>query len=182
MKRTQLGFSLLELLVTLSIAGILLGIGVPSYRYVTNSNRVSAEVNGLLMDLQFARSEAIKEGRNVVVCPAAAGPVCNATSSWQNGWIVFNDLNGNGAYDAGTETILRNQASFNNTDTFVSDNGVQSVTFNREGFTAGMPATPSNYVTVTLHDATANPTWSRCLQITTLGNLTTQRKGQGNCQ
>ena len=48
------------MMVVILIASILLAVGVPSYRYVTNSNRLSAEVNALLGDLQFARSEAIK--------------------------------------------------------------------------------------------------------------------------
>jgi len=61
MKSTQHGLSMIELISVVSIVGILLVIGVPSYRYVITSNRVSAEVNGLLMDMQFARSEAIKE-------------------------------------------------------------------------------------------------------------------------
>ena len=59
------GFTLLELLITMSIAAIVLTIAVPSFRYVTNSNRIAGELNGLLGDLQFARSEAIKEGLGV---------------------------------------------------------------------------------------------------------------------
>ena len=55
----QTGFSMTELMVVMAIVAILLGIGVPSYRYITNSYRMSAEVNGLLGDLQYARAEAI---------------------------------------------------------------------------------------------------------------------------
>jgi type IV fimbrial biogenesis protein FimT len=61
------GFTLLELLITMSVATILLTIAIPSFQYVTNSNRIAGEVNGLLGDLQFARSEAIKEGQYVSV-------------------------------------------------------------------------------------------------------------------
>src|ERR1700722_10336280 len=61
------GFTLLELLITMSIAAILLTLAVPSFRYVTNSNRIAGEVNGLLGDLQFARAERVKEGGNVTV-------------------------------------------------------------------------------------------------------------------
>lgn len=182
MRSTQHGMSMVELMVTVSIAGILLAIGVPSYRYVTNSNRVSGEVNGLLMDMQFARSEAIKDGRPVTICTSATGQQCAGTVNWQNGWIVFMDLNGNGQVDA-NELVLRTQAGFGNTDTFAADNNIQSVTFNREGF-SGLPATPNGYATVTLHDSTANSQWTRCLEISTVGNVRTERRGdaQGNCQ
>ena len=56
------GFTMVEMLMTMAIATILLTIAVPSFRYVTNSNRIAGELNGLLGDLQFARAEAIKEG------------------------------------------------------------------------------------------------------------------------
>ncbi|MGO9426711.1 MAG: Tfp pilus assembly protein FimT/FimU, partial [Steroidobacteraceae bacterium] len=62
------GFTMIEMLMTMAIAIIVLTIGVPSFRYVTNSNRIAGELNGLLGDLQFARAEAIKEGTNVTVC------------------------------------------------------------------------------------------------------------------
>ncbi len=62
------GMTLVELLIVMMIAAILVGVGVPSFRYVTNSNRMSGEINNLLGDLQFARSEALKEGQTVTIC------------------------------------------------------------------------------------------------------------------
>lgn len=183
MKRTQHGLSLVELMITITISGILLAVGVPSYRYVTNSNRVSAEVNGLLMDMQFARSEAIKEGRPVTICTSAAGLKCDATVNWESGWIVFMDLNGNAQVDAAAnELVLRTQAGFGNTDTFRADNNIQFVTFNREGF-AGLAATAAGYATVTLHDKSSTKQWTRCLEVSTVGNVRTERSGDspGNC-
>ena len=59
--RKLAGVTLVELLTVMSIVAVLLGIAIPSYRYVTTSNRMSGEVNGLLGDLQFARVEAIRE-------------------------------------------------------------------------------------------------------------------------
>lgn len=170
--------------MTLVIAGILMAVGVPSYRYVTNSNRVSAEVNGLLMDMQFARSEAIKQGRPVTICPSAAGAQCDDNVKWETGWIVFMDINGNNLVDAAAnELVLRSQAGFGNSDTFRADNNIKFVTFNREGF-AGLPATATGYATVTLHDKASNKQWTRCLEVSTVGNVRTERYGdaQGTCQ
>ena len=53
------GFTLIELLMTITIAGIIAMIAIPSFRYITNSNRIASEINGLLGDLQFARAEGI---------------------------------------------------------------------------------------------------------------------------
>lgn len=173
--------TMIELLITLTVVGILLGIAVPSYRYVTYSNRASTEVNALLGEMQLARSEAIKEGQFVTVCPSTNGTGCTGGTTWSSGWIVFSDANGNATVDAG-DTVLRVQKAFAVTsDQFVSDNNVTAITFNREGFVSGLPATANGYITITLHTNPVAAQWTRCLQIMTLGSLTTERVNQGGC-
>jgi type IV fimbrial biogenesis protein FimT len=153
----------------MTIAAILMAIAIPSYRYVTNANRIAAEVNGLLGDMQYARGEAIKEGQTVTVCVSADGATCNGATTWQNGWIVFSDLNGDQTVDVG-DTVLRVQSTFTSTDTFVSNN-VAAVTFNREGFAAGLGPNGS---LITLHAATPSSASTRCLSLTTVGLMTVQ--------
>jgi type IV fimbrial biogenesis protein FimT len=187
MKGTQHGTTLIELLTVISIVGILFAIGVPSYRYVTASNRVSAEVNALLSDMQFARSEAQKEGQMVTVCPSAAQNQCDVNSTnWHNGWIVFSDINGNQQIaNPPANYLLRSQKAFVSAqDTFVSDNGLSFVSFNREGFATSFPVTAAGYVTLTLHSTPNNTQWTRCLQIFFSGMMGTERTNdsQGNCQ
>lgn len=185
MKRTQRGMTMIELLTVVSISAILLAIGVPSYRYVTTSNRVSSEVNALLSDMQFARSEAVKEGQMVTVCPSTNQTQCDANSTtWQTGWIVFSDINGNQQV-AAPVNILRKQSSFTSAqDTFVSDNAMSFASFNREGFATSFPVTAAGYVTITLHSTPNNAQWTRCLQIFFTGMMGTERTTdpQGNCQ
>jgi len=172
MKR-QTGFTLTELMVVLAIVAILLTIGVPSYRYVTNSYRMSAEVNGLLGDLQYARSEAIKEGQTVTTCVSTNSTACTGGTAWATGWIVFSDPNGNGTVDAG-ETVLRVQGAFRSQipDTFSASGNVTAITYNREGF----PRTAAGFLTttITLRDSTANGAWTRCLVIAAATPLSTQ--------
>ena len=55
------GFTMIEMLMTIAIAAILMGLAIPSFRYITNANRIASELNGLLGDLQLARTEAIKD-------------------------------------------------------------------------------------------------------------------------
>ena len=166
------GFTFVEMLVTMTIAAILLMIGVPSFQYVTNSNRIAAEINGLLGDMQYARSEAIKEGQPVTVCVSANGTSCANVNTWQSGWIVFSDVNGNAAVDAG-DVVLRVQKTFASTDTFVATNNVGAVTFNREGYANGI----ANGTLIALHDSTNNHSWIRCLSINLAGMMLSQTYG-----
>jgi type IV fimbrial biogenesis protein FimT len=165
------GFTMIELLMTIAIGSILLMIAVPSFRYVTNSNRIAAEINGLLGDLQFARAEAIKEGRTVTVCQSTTGTTCTSTATaWQGGWIVFSDPTNVGVVDAG-ENILRVQKPFSGTDTFSASNGVGAVTFNREGYAVAI----ANGTLFTLHDSTGTSAWTRCLTLSLVGQTTTEK-------
>lgn len=162
----------MELLTVVVIVAILMSIGVPSYRYVTTANRMATESNDLLGDLQYARSEAAREGQPVTVCIAnAGGTACNsASASWRSGWIVFSDPNNNQTVDTG-ETILRVQGAFTSQDTFTSSSTTTyAVTFNREGF-ANLGGSA---LTITLHDSTASQTFSRCLDISQGGTMAIQ--------
>jgi type IV fimbrial biogenesis protein FimT len=105
------GFTLIELLVTLSIAAILAAFALPSFMGTIQRNRISVTAGSLQSDLAYARSESVRRGRSVSVCPAnvtdgSAATSCNSSTNWTNGWIVFVDLNANGAVDSG-ETVLR---------------------------------------------------------------------------
>ncbi len=167
MNRHQTGFTLTEMMVVTAIVAILLGIAIPSYKYLTTSYRMSAELNNLSGDLQFARAEAIKEGNFATVCVSADGANCTAGGNWNVGWIVFSDANGNAAVD-GTDRVLRVQAAFNGT---TPDNalGATSFTFNREGF----GSTAGAYVTslVNFTDPTANAQYTRCLSVNNVGTV-----------
>jgi len=165
----MLGFTMTEMLMTIAIAAILTSLAIPSFRYVTNANRIASELNGLLGDLQLARAEAIKEGRTVTVCQSTDGATCTNSTSWQGGWIVFSDPTNVGVYDAG-ETYFRIQKPFTGTDTFIASNNVTAITFNREGYAVGM----ANGTLLTLHDSTNTSAWTRCLSINLSGQMTSE--------
>ena len=108
------GFSLLELMVTLAIGAILLGLALPSMSGLLGGSKTSATVNDLVFALQSARSEAIKRAAPVVLCPSAdpldADAVC-APVSYADGWIVFvDDVDDvDGVRDADEELVLQSE-------------------------------------------------------------------------
>jgi type IV fimbrial biogenesis protein FimT len=174
------GFTLFELIIVIGISGILAAIGTSSFKYFTTANRISTETNALLGDLQFARSEAQKQGQFVTVCPTnGAGTACTASSNWNNGWIVFVDLNNNQAFDSATEgdalgLPLRWQKPL--TDTLTGSVGtLKFVTFNREGFANSGAA--ASWVTLILNSNPANANWKRCVAISAVGAIRSEKGG-----
>src|SRR5512133_2253989 len=74
------GFTLVELLVTLAVAGILASLAMPSYREFVANQRIKTASFDLMSSLTLARSEAIKRAAQVTVAPAGG--------TWANGWSV----------------------------------------------------------------------------------------------
>lgn len=180
--RRAAGFTITELLIVITIAAILGAIGIPSYRAITNSARIAGEINGLLGDLLLARSEAVKQGvrSGVTVCMSSNGTTCaNSGLTWQNGWIVFIDTDGDLTLDVG-ETLLKRQVGFTGSDTFVSDN-TRVINFNREGFATMTGAATNSSTLITLHAATATTASTRCLALNSVGRMLVQKAGVGSC-
>jgi type IV fimbrial biogenesis protein FimT len=87
------GFTLIELMITLFIVGILLAVGVPSMRTFLQNNQLIATTNELVSSIHIARSEALKLNKKVTICVSADGKSCVSSEKWAQGWIVFVDAN-----------------------------------------------------------------------------------------
>jgi len=87
------GFTLIELVMTMAIAGILIGIAIPSFNSTITSSRITSYANDLVSALNLARSEAVRRGIQVTVST-------NGTlTHWESGWTVFVDFSSDEIYD-----------------------------------------------------------------------------------
>ena len=97
------GFTVVELMVTIAILAILLGIAAPSLRDFVLNTRLTGQANDLLGDLMLARSEAVKRDLPVSLCGKKnnGDTACGEDPKWGGGWFVVVDTNGNGKMDDG---------------------------------------------------------------------------------
>ncbi len=100
------GVTLIELMITIAILSILVGLAVPTFDSVRLSSKLRTYSNELIAGALLARSEAIKRNSVVKLCVMNSdGDDCQNSTDWENGWLLFNDLNDDDTLDAG-ETLI----------------------------------------------------------------------------
>lgn len=119
------GFTIIELMLVVSVMGILLAVGLPSLQNTVSRISTNTQAKTLVSSLSFARSEAIKRGGVVSICASSNGTDC-AADAWGDGWAVFIDNNGDadgaaGSIDVGDQILRVYQGLGSNSLVFDAD-------------------------------------------------------------
>ncbi len=115
------GFSLIELMIVLTIIAVLAAIAIPSFKGVQASARISGGVNLFVASLDTVRNEASGKNRIVGMCrslaPFAATPSCSnvasadvAANDWGSGWIIYSKpatIDTPAPFDSSTDTLIQ---------------------------------------------------------------------------
>lgn len=104
------GFTLIELIIVLAIAGILFSIALPAFTHMLAQNKQTAQLYTLFHHHQLARSEAIKSNQKVLLCKSSNGQQCTPKTKWSDGWIIFSDTDNNKKISASERVIYIQQA------------------------------------------------------------------------
>jgi type IV fimbrial biogenesis protein FimT len=110
-KSQQRGITALELMVTMAIVAILLAAGVPAFKNYGWNLRMKTAMDVLQTDLKLARGRAISHNIQTVICPTQGSNECSGKPDWENGWIVFTDLNNDHQKQAGEPLIKQADAT-----------------------------------------------------------------------
>ena len=107
----QSGFTLVELLTTLTVMITIIATGVPAMQRFMATQHMVTSMNRVASHLHLARSEAIKRGLHAVLCPSLDGESCLESVQWQQGFILFADENVNKKRDTGEELLRQFQST-----------------------------------------------------------------------
>ncbi|RLA50943.1 MAG: pilus assembly protein [Gammaproteobacteria bacterium] len=106
LQRRQAGFTLVELMIVVIVVAVLLTVAAPSMLNLLQKNRLQTAADNFYAALMAARSEAVKINLPVVICKSSDGAACVLSGNWEQGWLMYADLDSDSTKDP-SDPILR---------------------------------------------------------------------------
>ncbi len=165
MMKKQMGFTLIELMITVTIAGVILTLALPAFNQFLQNNRTTSQVNDFIAVMSLARSEAI--GRNRQVQIIANGGV------WTDGWIIMADVDRNESFGDADDQLIQ---SYEAMDRATLTSAVTEITFRSNGLIIPEdPDNPNDPVLMNLVAANCEGENDRLIEISMTGKVNITR-------
>ena len=161
--KAQRGWTLIELVIVVTIAAVLFGAAAPALSGFLEASRAASARSDLLDSLVVAGRKASITGTRAVLCPSIDAEHCSDGADWSSGWLVFLDTNASRELEGG-ERLLRLQPALPGRVRLRSTSGRTRIVFQGNGGNAG------TNVTFTLCDG-RGPHKARALVLSNTGGL-----------
>ncbi|WP_456405196.1 GspH/FimT family pseudopilin [Thiolapillus sp.] len=124
------GFTLVEVVVTVAVVGILASLAIPAFESIRARNAMAGSVNLFLAQAHLARSTAVTREKHITLCPTQNGSECHADhQSWQGGYLVFEDSNKNQRRDPEEQIVSHQQQAHGGVKIHSSSNHRNRITY-----------------------------------------------------
>lgn len=142
MHRNAVGFTLIELMITLAVIAVVTTIGLPALTQTLQRTRIATASHSLSATLASARSTAVMRREAVSVCPIDARQRCRMDGVWEDGWMMFRD-SGRTGQPASANDILRISDPLDETLILRTTSGRHRARFQPDGRSTGSTLTLS---------------------------------------
>ena len=163
------GFTLIEMMIAISIAAILLAIAVPSFSHSQLNSQLRASANDLVASVNLARNEALKRNRQVTLCVSTDGASCT-TGNWRQGWAVL-VVEAPGTPPTPIQSVSKTAENFRITET----SGATSLLFQ----STGVDTTPARFTVCRATPSVGNQ--ERVVEVDVTGRATVSRTTAAAC-
>ncbi len=160
----------MEALVTMAIISIAAAIVAPNLISFIQSSRISGKINQLALSIQLAKSEALKNGKTITLCPSQDGIRCKKSNEWHIGWIVL---------DEDSNKVIKKESAFTKNDLLLGHNNLQKVNINQDGFIVDL--TIQGQLLFSLRTQPEYSATTRCLKAHVTGSIRILKKGEEDC-
>jgi len=179
------GFTLLELLIVVSIAAILMLVAAPSMVDMQKRGAVKGLARDVVSAINYARSEGLSRNKLVSMCPSADGATCGDAAAWSDGWLIFIDDGagasfGDGDYTSGTDSellqVYSNQGSARLRAIDADDaSALESLSWNFRGY-----SNDGSRSVLVICEPDGNATYARGVSVERSGRAMTSSDSDGN--
>ncbi len=137
MRRSAAGFTLIEAITAMTVLALGMAIGLPSFRYSLERQRLASTMHLVSGQLAMARMAAITHSIPVSVCPAQGNGICTGNWDWTDGWLVYRDPQRQPQPASATHILRQESAPFPRSVTVLSSSGRKAIRFQPDGRSGG---------------------------------------------